>query len=269
MNMDKTSADALSDMDQMADGLCRLINTMLIDARVKIAGRKVYPAAPDVQFANHQPKVIEPPVTDTPRCHHRETTTETVNFSQADKQTQELDIAHGSLFNSDQSVNAQSPDSSHEDKVKYIESDLSTQNIEPYVFNFTTPVMKAENDSNHELTQSTSLEFHKMKAKTDSLILRHDEQPSSFKFHNGIDRDLRSSHAQSDTMIDSWSLPVKPNDILVVGWIFWGLFIKKIACISQPFIENFVLEFCLYCSGPQSNSRSSNYHGQVYLNCFI
>ena len=154
MNMDKTSADALSDMDQMADGLCRLINTMLIDARVKIAGRKVYPAAPDVQFANHQPKVIEPPVTDTPRCHHRETTTETVNFSQADKETQELDIAHGSLFNSDQSVNAQSPDSSHEDKVKYIESDLSTQNIEPYVFNFTTPEMKAENDSNHELTQS-------------------------------------------------------------------------------------------------------------------
>ena len=97
MNMDKTSADALSDTDQMADGLCRLINTMLIDARVKIAGRKVYPAAPDVQFANHQPKVIEPPVTETPRCHHRETTTETVNFSQADKQTQELDIAHGSL----------------------------------------------------------------------------------------------------------------------------------------------------------------------------
>ena len=43
-------------------------------------------------------------------------------------------------------MNAQSPDSSHEDKVKYIESDLSTQNIEPYVFNFATPEMKAKDD---------------------------------------------------------------------------------------------------------------------------
>jgi len=83
-------------------------------------------------------------------------------------------------------VNAQSSDSSHEDKVKYIESDLSTQNIEPYVFNFTTLEMKAENDSNHELPQSTSLEFHKMKAKNDSLPRRHDEHPSSFNFTMGL-----------------------------------------------------------------------------------
>ena len=55
---------------------------------------------------------------------------------------QELDITHGSLFNSDQSVNAQSPDSSYEDKVKHIESDLSTQNAEPYTLNFTTLEMK-------------------------------------------------------------------------------------------------------------------------------
>jgi len=144
-------------------------------------------------------------------------------------------IAHGSLFNSDQSVNAQSPDSSHEEKVKYIESDLSTQNTEPDVLNLTTLLM--ENDSNHELTQSTSLEFHKKKAINGSLPLRHDEQRSSFKFHNGIDRDLRFSHARRDAMVDSWSLPLKSKGILVVGWIFWCLFIKKIACIYFPAIH--------------------------------
>jgi len=67
--------------------LCRLIGTMLTNVRIKIAGRRVYPAAPNVQFASHQPEVIEPPVTDTSRCNHRETTTETVIPNQACRQT--------------------------------------------------------------------------------------------------------------------------------------------------------------------------------------